>query len=69
MADDTPNQSEQKSAVILGRPAFEQLRKQVAAQTHARRLARAARKMAIRKQLVTRMLNKDRGKPYLRIIK
>ncbi|NNJ93343.1 MAG: hypothetical protein HKP57_01175 [Halobacteria archaeon] len=69
MADDTPDQSRQKSAVILGRPAFEQLRKQVAAQARARRLARAARKMALRKQLVTRILNKDRERPYLRVIK
>lgn len=69
MANDTPDQTEQKSAVILGRPAFEQLRKRLAAETQTRRLARAAGKMAMQKRLVTRMLNKDRGKPHLRIIK
>ena len=69
MADDTPDQSEQKSAVILGRPAFEQLSKQVAAETRARRLVTAARKMALRTQLVTRMLNKDRERPHLRVVK
>ena len=69
MADDTTDQSGQKSAVILGRPVFEQLRKQLAAETRARRLARAAGKMAMQKRLVTRMLNKDREKPHLRVIK
>ena len=69
MADDSHDQSEQKSAVILGGPAFEQLRKKLAAQTRTRRLARAAGKMAMQKRLVTRMLNKDRERPHLRFIK
>ncbi len=69
MADNTPDQSEQKSAVILGRPAFEQLRKRLAAETRTRRLARAAGKMAMQKRLVTRMLNRERGKSHLRVIK
>lgn len=69
MANDTPDQTGQKSAVILGRPAFEQLRKRLAAETRTRRLARAAGKMALQRRLVTRMLNRDRGKPHLRVIK
>ena len=69
MADDTPDQTEQKSAVILGGPAFEQLRKKLASQTRKRSLARAAGKMAMQKRLFIRMLNKDRERPHLRVIK
>jgi hypothetical protein len=69
MAENTRDQSERKSAIILGRPVFEQLRKQLAAQTRARRLAAAAGKIAMQKRLVTRMLNRDRQKPQLRVIK
>ncbi|MGB5261798.1 MAG: hypothetical protein WBO34_14935 [Gammaproteobacteria bacterium] len=69
MADDIREQPEQNPALILGRPVFEQLRKQLAAQARARRLAAAAGKMAMRKRLVTRLLNKDREKPHLRVVK
>ena len=69
MKDQRPDQPEQKTAVILGNPAFEQLRKKRAAERHSRKLAIAASRMAVRKRLVTRMLNRERGKPHLRVIK
>jgi hypothetical protein len=69
MTDDTHDQSGEQSAVILGRSVFERLRKQLAAKNRANRLATAAGKMAMQKRLVTRMLNRDRERPHLRVIK
>ena len=63
------DQAKQASATILGRPAFEQLRKRIAAEKRARRHAIAARSMALQKRVVTRMLNKERDRPKLRIVK
>ena len=60
---------ERTTAVILGKPAFEKLRKKLAAETRSRKLAIEARKMAMRKRVVTRMLNRELGKPHLRVIK
>ena len=69
MNNDNPEQANQTSATILGRPAFEQLRKRIAAEKRARRHAVAARTLALQKRAVTRMLNKERDKPQLRIVK
>ena len=69
MNNENPDQANQASATILGRPAFEQLRKRIAAEKRARRHAVAARSMALQKRVVTRMLNKERDRPQLRIVK
>ena len=69
MNNENPDQASQASATILGRPAFEQLRKRLAAEKRARRHAVAARSMALQKRVVTRMLNKERDRPRLRIVK
>lgn len=65
---DTNKQWEQKSADILGKPAFEQRSRQVAARAIARRKAAAARRQGIRKRLVMRLLNRDRDKPRLHLV-
>ena len=69
MDNENPDQANQASASVLGRPAFEQLRKRIAAEKRARRHALAARSMALQKRVVTRMLNKERDRPRLRIVK
>ena len=69
MHKDNHKQDKPTTATILGRPAFEQLKKRIAAEKRARRHAIAARSMALQKRVVTRMLNKERERPQLRIVK
>ena len=71
MADDTtpPDGPARESAVVLGRLAFTRLREEAAARATAQRLARAQRKNAVQKRLMMRVLNKDKKKPDLQIIK
>lgn len=61
----THGHSRHPSAAILGKRTFEKLRTQAA----ARLQAKTARKLSIERRLVMRVLNKDLGKPHLRVIK
>ena len=69
MHNDNHDQEKPTTATVLGRPVFEQLRKRIKAESRARRHAIEARTMALQKRVVSRLLNKERDKPHLRIIK
>jgi len=55
--------------VIRGGAVFEKARENAAAITHAREHATLVRQMNIQKRLVTRILNRERNKPQLRVVK
>lgn len=55
----------QRSAVILGRDEFTRRSRQVEARAQARRYFEFMRRAAIRRQLVHRLLNRDRQAPDL----
>ena len=71
MADDpsTPDQPVIESATAPGKLEFTRLREAAAVRAQAQRLAKLQRKNAVQKRLLIRVLNKEKEKPHLRIIK
>ncbi len=71
MADDsnTHDKTRQDPTVIPAAAEFEKARENAAAITHARRQAAKTRQINIQKRLVMRVLNKDRKKPQLHVVK
>jgi hypothetical protein len=57
------------STVIPGKAEFEKARENAAAMTHARKHTTLTRQMNIQKRLVTRILNRERKKPHLHVVK
>lgn len=57
------------SGVILGLDVFRRLKKQNEARARARRYLENVRRRSLERQLVKRILNKDRQRPDLHIVK
>jgi hypothetical protein len=59
----------QDSGVILGLDVFRRLKKQNEARARARRYLENVRRRSLERQLVKRILNRDRQRPDLHIVK
>lgn len=66
---DTAGKSRHDPTVITGKAVFEKARENAVAKTHAREHAALMRQMNIQKRLVTRILNRERNKPQLHVVK
>ena len=64
----TPDET-RESAVVLGRVTFARLREAADDRTRAQQLARQHRKNAVHKRLMTRILNREKQRPDLHVIK
>ncbi len=71
MADDskTHDKTRHDPTVIPGEAEFDKARENAAAITHARRHAALRRQRNIQKRLVMRVLNGERKKPHLHVVK
>ena len=71
MADDssTHDKTRHDATVIPGEAEFNKARENAAAITRARRQAAMTRHMNIQKRLVMRVLNGERKKPHLHVVK
>ncbi|MDH5469136.1 MAG: hypothetical protein OEY45_09035 [Gammaproteobacteria bacterium] len=71
MADDsnTHNKTRHDPTVIPCEAEFDKARENAAAITRARRHAALTRQRNIQKRLVMRVLNKERKKPHLHVVK